>query len=146
MKPKLRQVHYASLNARQKENYNYQKVSAILADYGYVTMRLSDDWDGADFIAKHIREKEILKVQLKGRLDFRKKYLGKEIYVAFHAKKTDIWYLYPHDELLNELGHAGFVVNTTAWSNGGYSFANLSPELQHLLEPYRLGTTPLTKR
>ena len=104
------------------------------------------DWEGADFLAKHIHEKEILKVQLKGRLDFRKKYLGKDLIVAFHAKKTDIWYLYPHDELLNKLELAGLVLNTKAWAKGGYSFAGLSPELQQMLETYRLGVTPRTKR
>ena len=146
MKLRLRRVDYKTLNARQKENYNYQKVSAILADYGYVTMRLSDDWEGADFLAKHVREKEILKVQLKGRLDFRHKYLQKGLYVAFHAKKTDVWYLYPHDELLAKLERAGQIVNTNAWANGGYSVGNLSPALQKILEPYRLGVTPRTKR
>jgi hypothetical protein len=29
----LAKVVYADLNARQKENFNFQKVSAILADY-----------------------------------------------------------------------------------------------------------------
>jgi hypothetical protein len=47
----LKLISYASLNPRQKENYNYQKLSALLADYGFVTMRLSDDWRGADMIA-----------------------------------------------------------------------------------------------
>lgn len=43
-------ISYRELNARQKENFNFQKVSAVLADYGFVTFRLSDDWQGADFI------------------------------------------------------------------------------------------------
>jgi hypothetical protein len=38
----LERVAYETLNARQKENFNFQKVSAVLADYGYVTIRLSD--------------------------------------------------------------------------------------------------------
>ena len=48
----LELITYSSLNPRQKENYNYQKLSALLADYGFVTMRLSDDWQGADMIAQ----------------------------------------------------------------------------------------------
>jgi hypothetical protein len=28
-------VSYKALNARQRENYNFQKVSAVLADYGF---------------------------------------------------------------------------------------------------------------
>ena len=38
-------------------------------------MRLNDDWEGADFIA--INDKEMIKVQLKGRFSIDKKYLGK---------------------------------------------------------------------
>ena len=34
-------IDYQQLNARQKENYNFLKVSAVLADYGFVTMRLT---------------------------------------------------------------------------------------------------------
>lgn len=51
---KLRRISYNALNARQKENFNFQKVSAVLADYGFVTLRLCDDWQGADFLAQHI--------------------------------------------------------------------------------------------
>ena len=50
----LTRIRYADLNARQKENYNFQKVSAVLADFGFTTLRLTDDWQGADFIAQHI--------------------------------------------------------------------------------------------
>ena len=42
-------VEYRTLNARQQEAFNFQKVSAVLADYGFVTMRLSSDWQGADY-------------------------------------------------------------------------------------------------
>ena len=94
---KLEKVKYSDLNARQKENFNFQKVSAVLADYGFVTLRLSDDWQGADFIALHTSG-NVLRVQLKSRLTFDKKYSDKGLYVAFGD--GDAWYLYPHDELL----------------------------------------------
>jgi len=60
-------VAYSDLNSRQKENYNFQKVAARLADYGFNSIRLTDDWQGADFIAVHIDGETFLKVQLKGR-------------------------------------------------------------------------------
>jgi hypothetical protein len=44
MPTQLARIDYSTLNARQKENYNFQKVSAALADYGYVTLRLTNDW------------------------------------------------------------------------------------------------------
>ena len=70
---KLVKTSYAELNGRQKENFNFQKISAVLAEYGFVTFRLSDDWQGADFIALHISG-EVLRVQLKSRLTFSQKY------------------------------------------------------------------------
>jgi len=69
----FKRITYNELNPRQKENYNFQKVSGVLADYGYVTIRLSDDWQGADFIAQHIDGERFLKIQLKGCLTFDKK-------------------------------------------------------------------------
>ena len=38
------------------------KVAGALAEYGYNSMRLNDDWQGADFIA--IKNNEMLKIQL----------------------------------------------------------------------------------
>jgi hypothetical protein len=94
----LRRIAYKDLNARQKENYNFQKVSAVLAEYGYHTIRLSEDWLGADFIAYHL-DGEFLRVQLKSRLRLDAKYYGKEIWICF--PHGDTWYLYPHDEALH---------------------------------------------
>lgn len=59
-------VAYGKLNARQKESYNFQKVAARMADNGFNCLRLTDDWQGADFIACHIDGETFLKVQLKG--------------------------------------------------------------------------------
>jgi hypothetical protein len=97
---KLKKIEYSELNSKQKESYNFQKVSGVLADYGYTTIRLSDDWQGADFIAQHVSG-EFVKVQLKGRLEVNKKYIGKDIFMCFKHKEN--WYLGPHDEksLLN---------------------------------------------
>ncbi len=91
-------VPYALLNSRQKENFNFHKVAARLADYGFHSLRLTDDWQGADFIACHIDGQTFLKVQLKGRLCLDKKYVGKGIHIAF--LRGGECYLYPHDELL----------------------------------------------
>ncbi|MCC7014021.1 MAG: hypothetical protein IT454_15800 [Planctomycetes bacterium] len=93
---KLKKVPCERFNSRPKENFNFQKVSAILADYGFVTFRLSDDWCGADFIALHIYG-DVLRVQLKSRLTFPKKYEGNGLHVAFGSKSS--WYLYPNDAL-----------------------------------------------
>lgn len=54
-------INYTALNDRQKETYNFQQVSAVLAQYGFATIKLNDDWQGADFIAQHINGELFLK-------------------------------------------------------------------------------------
>ena len=131
----LEKVKYSDLNSRQKENYNFQKFSAILADYGFVTMRLSDDWQGADLIAQHINGELFLKVQLKGRLTFEKKYLGKDLYIAFQDNLD--WYLLNHDDLLEEVLKKTNIGKTKSWvEGGGYSFPRLSQQIKEILRPY----------
>lgn len=138
MSHEFERVQYADLNARQKENYNFQKISAVLADFGFVTLRLTDDWQGADFIAQHINGETFLKVQLKGRLTFDRKYIGKDLYVAFEHQGA--WYLYPHDELLNKvLLETNTMSGTLSWEQRGrYSWNSLSQQLLSLLEPFRI--------
>src|SRR4051794_8549239 len=111
-------VDYKNLTAKQKEIYNFQKVSAHLADYGYTTIKLDDDWMGADFIALHFDGARYLKVQLKGRLTFGKKYIGKNIFICFHDKD---WFIYPHDKLLQLFESE--IANSLSWKEEGiYSF------------------------
>ena len=137
MSLELTRIRYADLNARQKENYNFQKISAVLADFGFTTLRLTDDWQGADFIAQHIDGETFLKVQLKGRLTFGEKYRGKDLYVAFEDGGT--WYLYPHDDVLAVVLEETNVSNTDSWQKrGGYSFPGLSKPMAQILEPYTI--------
>ena len=111
-------VVYSELNSRQQENYNFQKVAARLADYGFNCLRLTDDWQGADFIACHIDGETFLKVQLKGRLCIDKKYLGKSIYVAFF--RGDDCYLYDHDALVAHLEQNALIgAKSVTWHGKG---------------------------
>jgi frataxin-like iron-binding protein CyaY len=116
----FKQIEYQELNARQQENYNFAKLAATLADYGFSALRLSDDWQGADLIAIHIDGATYLKVQLKGRLTFDKKYLGKSIWIAFRTAGS--WYLYDHDTWLEEIARK-HIENSKAWrEDGEYSW------------------------
>ncbi|MCQ0093715.1 hypothetical protein [Roseovarius sp. M141] len=110
---------YKSLNHRQKENYNFQKIAARLADYGFNSMRLSDDFHGADFIALHVDGETLLRVQLKGRLTFHQKYYGKSLHIAFRDRERV--FVYPHDLLRQEIEAAGIVERSTskAWVDHG---------------------------
>ena len=133
----FKKILYSKLNARQQENYNYQKASAILADYGFNTLRLSDDWQGADFIAIHINGKDFLKVQLKGRLTFEKKYIGRDICICFSYQGN--WFLYPHDILLQIFGDKMNFTNTKAWTEkGGYSWNHLNKNQILIISKYKI--------
>jgi hypothetical protein len=134
---KLEKITYESLNARQKENYNFQKVSAVLADYGFATLRLSDDWQGADFIAQD-KNGKFIKVQLKGRLTFAEKYLDKELFICFREK--DNWYLIDHDTMLKIALERTNIKNTESWTVGrGYSFPTIPKELADEVAKYKIG-------
>ena len=113
----LTKVDYNQLNSKQKENYNFHKVASALADYGYDSMRLNNDWQGADFIA--VKNDEMLKVQLKGRFTIDKKYIGKDIFVSFLEEgKVKI---YKHDEALKLIPEN--VKTSKSWSEvGSYSW------------------------
>ena len=143
-------VFYARLNSRQKENFNFQKVSGVLADYGFSTIRLSDDWQGADFLAYHVNGSHFLKVQLKGVLTVDTKYKGKDIWICFPDKTRQQWYLFPHDVFLdwrlfdpsnkkNNIGATkgwGGPANWGAVATGAYSWPSLSKKDKKWLQPY----------
>jgi hypothetical protein len=131
-------VSYSALDGRQKEAYNLQKVSSVLADYGFITIRLSSDWGGADFIAQHIDGVTFLKVQLKARMTFDKKYIGKGLHICFPS--GDAWYLYPHDELLAQAFDLEIIKDSKSWKDGDYSFATISKKLAALLLPHKIGS------
>jgi hypothetical protein len=132
-------IKYQELNAKQKETYNFQKFSAVFADYGFATIKLNDDWNGADFIAQHINSETYLKIQLKGRLTFEKKYLGKKIHICFRDNNN--YYLYDHDELLEIFlkEYEDDMAQSNSWLiSGAYSFPYLNQKRKMLLKQYLL--------
>jgi hypothetical protein len=138
----IQKVDYNKLNARQKENYNFAKISGILADYGFSCIRLSDDYKGADFLAIHTSQDLILKVQLKSRLTFAKKYEKmKDLYITFHEKKSDSWYLYLHDELLERVSEKTELKESKSWTDTGiYHFSNIPKQIEGILDEYIIST------
>lgn len=134
---KLRPICYSDLNSRQKEIYNFHKVAALLADYGFNCMKLSDDWRGADFLAYHKDGNNTLKVQLKSRLTIDKKYRRKGLYVAFSVKSS--WYLIEHDKLVKLVGKFTKWLKTKSWrTKGNYHSISVNPELLASLHSYSL--------
>src|SRR5687767_7743842 len=100
MERQIYRVDYSKMNARQQENYNFHVVSGVLAEYGFVSFRLSNDWLGADFIAHHNDGETFIKVQLKGRFTLAVRYIGKNIYIVF--PNNGEWYMFPHDAVYSE--------------------------------------------
>jgi hypothetical protein len=139
----LNHIKYRELNPKQKERYNFQKLAGILADYGFSSIKLDDDWQSADFIAQHIDGSTFLKVQLKSRLELNKKYLGKNIYIAFpHANK---WYLLNHDEGLEiflDVFKEGMAITPSWVDNGFYTWGKPSKQILDMLAPYELSAAP----
>jgi len=134
---KLKKIQYKDLNSKQQEIYNFQKVAAILADYGFNCIKLADDWQGADFLAYHKDGGQTLKVQLKGRLYVAKQYIGKEIYMTFPIEGD--WYLVEHDELLKIVADHTSWLETSSWIEGGaYGSSKPSKALIQAVRPYRL--------
>ena len=120
---KFNKIDYNKLNARQKENYNYHKVASALADYGYDSMRLNNDWQGADFIT--VKDDEMLKVQLKGRFTIDKKYIEKDINIAF--VEDDIIKIYRHDEAVNLIPEN--VSSSSSWADKGTYHWGKTPKI-----------------
>jgi hypothetical protein len=128
-------VNYNDLNSRQQENFNFAKLAGVLAEYGFTALRLSDDWKGADLIAVHIDGDKDFKVQLKGRLTFERKYLHKNIWIAFRCGET--WYLYDHDALFDRVRER--IERSDSWQErGGYSWPRPPDWAFDLLDTYRL--------
>ncbi len=134
----FKKIPYSSLTARQKELFNFQKIAATLADYGFNCIKLADDWQGADFLAYHVNATTTLKVQLKSRITISKKYSGKDIWIAFPYKCH--WYLIRHDLLVENIGKHTSWLNSPSWKDAGkYSSAGINAGLLQSLAEHRRG-------
>ncbi len=135
---RFEKIPYQNLNARQKEVFNFHKIAATLADFGFNSIKLNDDWQGADFLAYHVNGTTTLKVQLKSRVTVEKKYCGKDIWMAFPHK--GFWYLVEHDDLLQKVGVLTDWLKSQAWQGSGkYSSVAVNPDLLNAISGNRLG-------
>jgi hypothetical protein len=93
---------------------------------------------GVDFILYRESDGDLRKIQLKGRWYIDRKYIGRDIWIAFFA--TDAWYIAPHDTLVTLGEQFGFTA-TRSWLEGGaYSCPKLSRAMIDALSPYRMFT------
>lgn len=128
-------VAYSDLNAKQKEIFNFQKVAALLADYGFNCIKLADDWQGTDFLAYHYHGEQTLKVQLKAGLEIHKKYQGRDLHMAFRVNA--LWYLIEHDALVKLCAKHTTYLTTKEWrEKHWYYTAGPNANLVEALNPY----------
>jgi hypothetical protein len=134
----FRKIDPCSLTSKQIESYNLQKLSSVLADYGFTTIPLRDDWNGADFLASHLNG-QILSIQLKGRPTFDKKYRGKDLWIAFPDHSKNSWYVYPHDQCLILTLRLGKLSDSESWNkNGNYHFPTIPAWLDNIIKVYKI--------
>jgi hypothetical protein len=133
----LSKIDYKNLNSKQQAVFNFQKVAGSLADYGFNCIKLDDDWQGADFLAYHKDGTNTLKVQLKSRPGIARKYINKNIYIAFPLNGH--WYLIEHDAFVEKVREFTNWLNTPSWTNkGSYSSKGLNKALRQSLSENRL--------
>lgn len=101
---------------------------------------------GVDFILhREARENEpggkaeTRKIQLKGRWTIGKKYIGRDIWIAFPVG-TD-WYLMPHDEMLEFARSYTKALEAVSWTEGGvYSWPKPSKAMMAHCKQYRFAS------
>jgi frataxin-like iron-binding protein CyaY len=134
----FKKVDYKSLKARQKELFNFQKIAATLADYGFNCIKLADGWNGADFLAYQQDGTNTLKIQLKSRLSIDQKYVDKDIWIAF--PHSGLWYLIKHDSLVEKVRQHTKWLTSSSWRNmNGYSSISINPVLLESLTGHKIG-------
>ena len=142
MERRFKKADYTKLDGKQKEVYNFHCVAALLAKCGFATYPIRDDWNGGDMIARHMTSGETIIIQLKSRMTFDKKYLGKRLWIGFpHGADA---FVFPHDEFLKAYRtvrqkRGKSLDENDAWKTGGkVSWSSPTGELREMLEPYRL--------
>ncbi len=91
---------------------------------------------GVDFILYRESDNTTRKVQLKGRWMIDKRYVGRDIWMAFPIGAD--WYLMPHDEMLRLAEADGKTTKSLSWIEGG-AYSKPRPSVAAIAEcvPYR---------
>ena len=77
-------------------------VNALVAA-GYTCSPPGNEGRGVDLIVRRGKGEPVVHVRCPGRVAIRKDLIGKDISVAF-PDRDGIWYLVPHDTLVDEVG------------------------------------------
>lgn len=121
------------------EVINRQRLIALTMERGYnAFLPLYDD--GIDLILCREDGKggpaDLRKIQLKSRWTIHKKYLGRDIWIAFPDGED--WYVAPHNELVALADQAGFTASASWSERGTYHMATMSKKLSHAMKRWRI--------
>ncbi len=137
----LNRIDFKKLTKKQTEAYAYQKVSAILADYGFECTWLINDWHGADFLAVD-RHGYVLKIQLKsGGYEINEKFSAfQDLWMLF--RNHEDWYLIKHRDLVEMTGETTKSLESKSWQEKGIFIitrkASLPKQLKEALRNYKI--------
>ncbi len=98
-----------------REVINRNTVVSLALDQGFNAFLPVYD-GGVDFILYRESDGVVRKVQLKGRWTIDRKYIDRDIWMAFPI--AGAWYVMPHDEMV-ALAEAEGVTKTVSWTEGG---------------------------
>lgn len=95
---------------------------------------------GIDIVAYRPDTKEFKLIQLKTRWTIDRKYIDRDIWVAFPSEKIGDWYIAPHEELVR-LGEERGYCRTSSWLDKGlYHRAPLPAALSEAMAKWRIST------
>lgn len=129
---------YQSLDAAQKEEFQYAIIRARLVQEGFVDVdRHRNDWNWADFTMRKVGERDSIKVQQKGNMEVHEKYLGKGIWMCWIEKDSGDIYLVPHDELKQILSEIHPYFESASYKKQDwYNFPSMSKDQKLALEQF----------
>lgn len=123
-----------------REVINRNTVVSLALDKGFNAFLPVYD-GGVDFILYREGDGVLRKVQLKGRWMIDRKYVGRNIWMAFPIAGE--WYLMPHDLMVAQAEAEG-VTRTASWIEGGaYSKPRPSAATVAACAPYRMDAIEL---
>ncbi|MCP5373804.1 MAG: hypothetical protein H6907_18900 [Hyphomicrobiales bacterium] len=111
------------------------ELSTLLLRLGYnVYLPVYDH--GIDLIAHREADGDTKVIQQKSRWTIARKYLGRNIWIAFRSR--GVWYLAPHDEMVAFAEAAGYTASRSWVETGLYHRAAMSKAMEEAYGPYRL--------
>lgn len=124
----------SSYRSQIREVINRNIVVSLALEQGFNAFLPVYD-GGIDFILYHEESNVTRRVQLKGRWMIDRKYVGRDIWIAFPIGSD--WYLMPHDEML-KFAEEDRVTQTASWiERGAYSRPRPSVAVIAQCAPYR---------